>query len=161
MAARTWEGFGLTKTWETSNWESPLLDSCWSSISTAKRLAKIFSSDSGSCVDTSISSKDATSLTVTPSKDLSKRFLQSFFGLLYCCTLLLKNGWPLDSLVVREKLCLEEKRKDQLDCMGCTVINDECNFPVFLFKLIVKLSDPIFEKRWIHPVFVLALVTTR
>ena len=42
------------------------------------------------------------------------QLLQSFFGVLYFCTSLLKNGWFLDSLAVRQKLCLEERRKDRL-----------------------------------------------
>ena len=72
MAACKWEGFGLSKTSETSDRESSLPYSCWSSISRAKRHAKVSLLVSGSCVDTSISSKDATSSTVTSSKVFSK-----------------------------------------------------------------------------------------
>ena len=54
---------------QTSDWEESSLDSCWLSISTAKRSAKISSLDS---VDTRISSKDATFLAVISSKVLSK-----------------------------------------------------------------------------------------
>ena len=45
--------------------------------------------------------------------------------------------------------------------MGCTVINEKCNFLAFVYKLIVKLSDPIFKNRGTHPAFVLDLVSTR
>ena len=93
------------------------------------------------------------------------QFLQSFLTTLFL-TLLLKNGWPLDPLAVRWKLCLEEEKKDrllnplisgwavQLSMMSAT-------FPCNFFKLIIKLSDPVFEKRWIYPAFVLASVTKR
>ena len=57
MTASTWGRFGLTKTSKNSDREPSLSDSCWSSISTVKRPAKISSSDSGSCIQTSITSR--------------------------------------------------------------------------------------------------------
>ena len=155
MTACSWEAFGLSQTSETSDWESSLPYSCWSSISTAKSHAKVSLLVSGYCVETSISSKDVTSSTVTSSKVSFKilswvmeffcatngssdtvwsssisekpvflkqfcmvfsrvnfcyQLLQLFFGLLYFCTLLLKNEWALDPLLVRRKSCLEEEK---------------------------------------------------
>ena len=57
MTASTWGRFGFTKTSKTSDREPSSSDSCWSSISTIKRLANISSSDSGSCVHISITSR--------------------------------------------------------------------------------------------------------
>ena len=119
------------------------------------------------------SSYARTSIFITSNKEIvGNDFLLSIASIISWATLFLylafKEQMTPWSVGCKVGVVFWEERKDRLLLilqysiwMGCTVISDECNFPVFFFKLIDKISNPIFNKRWIHPAFVLVSVTTR